>query len=94
MPKPISSFFERLARSNADGRKLGAYLLLVVFHGRELQREVEELEEVRLHELLVDFRKVDGRGGRRRRLLEIARQRLRLVARLHRLHAVEVVRTE
>src|SRR5206468_2314226 len=31
---------ESLARSDADARKLGAYLLLVFLSGRELQREV------------------------------------------------------
>ena len=61
---------------------------------RELQREVEIVEEVRLHELLVDFREVDGWRGRRRRLLEVAGKRLHLVAGLDLLDVVEVVRVE
>ena len=45
---------------DADARKLSADLLLVLLRGRELEREVEIVEEIRLHELLVDFREVDA----------------------------------
>src|SRR6266849_4620534 len=48
----------------------------------ELQGEVEILEEVRLHHLLVDLGEIDGRGRRWRGLLEEGRQWLHLVARL------------
>src|SRR5580704_4173789 len=85
---------EGLARPDADARELSAYLCLVLLSGRELQGEVEEFEEVRLHELLVDFRKIDGWRRQRRRLLQVGGKRLHLVAGLDLLDVVEVVRVE
>src|SRR5262249_39711491 len=52
---------EGLARSDPDARKLSAHFRLVCFRRRKLQREVEVFEEVRLHELHADVRKLDGR---------------------------------
>ena len=49
---------EGLARPDTNGRKLGPYRFLVLLRGRELQREIKVLEEVRLHEFLVDFGKL------------------------------------
>ena len=63
MPKPTPVLLQReglevggLARPDADARKLGAYFLLVLLSGRELQREIEVVEEIGFHQFFVDFR--------------------------------------
>jgi hypothetical protein len=73
---------------------LGTDLCLVRFRGRKLQRQVEVFEEVRLHELVVDFWKVDGRRARGRRPVQVSGKRLHLVAGLNLLHVVEVFGVE
>src|SRR4029077_15997216 len=63
-----------LAWPDADARKLGADFLLVLLSGRKLQRKIEIVEEVPLHQLLIDLRKVDGWRGQRRRLVQVGGQ--------------------
>src|SRR5215468_3988939 len=64
---------EGLAEADTDTSQLGADLALFRSGGRELEREVEVLEEVRLRQLLVDLGKRDGRGCRRSGLAQILR---------------------
>ena len=56
--------------------------------GGELQCEVEIFKEVRLDHFLVDHREIDRWRGRRRRLLQIGRERLDFVAGLNLDHVV------
>jgi hypothetical protein len=71
---------ELLARPDTDAGEPAADRLLVRGGRNGLQREVEELEEPGLDEVLVE--RGPGHVGRRRRrrLPEVGRQRLRLVA--------------
>src|SRR3977135_437269 len=83
-----------LAWPDANARKLGSYLCLVGQCRRELQREIEVFEEISLYEILVDFRKVDSRRRRWRRLVQVSGKHLRLVAGLNLLDVVDIVSAE
>jgi len=85
---------EGLSRADAEGREFGADGFLFRSGRGELQGEVEILEEVGLHECLVDLREVDRRRGGRRGLLEVGRERLHLVAGLDLDHVRHVGRVE
>src|SRR5271169_2484152 len=94
MPDRQALEAERLAWAYADLGELVAYFLLVRRRWRELQRKVEILEEVFLHEFLVDLWEGDGRRGRRRRLLQIGRKGLHLISGLDFNHVFHVARVE
>src|SRR4029077_18332472 len=85
---------ELLARADPESSQLltGSYFL--GSGGSELERKIEIVEEVRLHELTVDLREVDGRSRRGRGLLEKGRKGLRFVTGLDLDHVRHVRRVE
>src|SRR6266478_1932743 len=68
-----------LAGADADPGEFLANDALFRSTRRELESEVEVVEEILLHQLRIGLGKVDGRGGGRRGLLEIGRQGLHLM---------------
>src|SRR5208282_6695331 len=79
-----------LARTDADGRKLGADVDVFGLGRREPKREVEEFKELDLGEILVELGEVDGRRSGWRRPFQIGGKRLNLVAVLDLDHIVDV----
>ena len=82
---------EFLASTNTNAGEFGADFLFFRSGRRELQREIEILEEIRLHRVLRDRREINRRRGGRRGLMQIGRERLRLVTGLNFHHVRHVV---
>src|SRR6185437_2530758 len=83
---------ESLSRSDAEASQFLTGRYFLGSGGSELERKIEIVEEVRLHELTVDLREVDGRRGRG--LLEKGREGLRFVTGLDLNHVRHVRRVE
>ncbi len=77
-----------------DARELRTDFLFLRSGRGELQRKVEILKEVRLHEFLIDLREVAGWGRRGRGLFQVSGERLRFVTRLYLDYVRHVVRVE